>query len=258
MKTLLLTALLLTELSAQSLPVVPLQMDPDQLARSLRERMSLMPEADCKALEILECQPNTSARVMDMSVRWVQLDNDPDLETVFVVNAPSGIGYGAYVFDKQRTWNLVGSFFCRDPRCDGDTIMRVEKLTEDSPPLLLYYHDLGGIGSGSTLLTTEGFQLRGGKLWPAFEVTNYEEAFFATPLFARRRRVLASPNRLVIHTIREEPPGQLVQNRCEVWRWDAERYAFVPVANEQTTYCDPETGKPLAGKSHLTRLPGYP
>jgi hypothetical protein len=168
------------------------------------------------------------------------------------------MGYMAYVFDKQRAWNLVGSFPCRDTRCDLDTMMRVRKLTDDSPPLLLYYHDLGGIGSGSTLLTTQAFQLRGGKLWPAFEVTNYQEAFFSTPLYANRRRVFASPNRLVIHTIREEPPGQIVQNKCEVLRWDTVKYTFVPVVNEQATYCDPKTGIPIEGKSYLTRLPAQP
>ena len=78
--------------------------------------------------------------------------------------------------------------------------------------------------------------------------------------YAKRQRVLVSPNRrrLVIYTIREEPPGQIVRNRCEVWQWNAVRYKFVPVANEQTTYCDPKTGKPIAGKSYPIGLPDHP
>jgi hypothetical protein len=255
MKTLLLAALLLTRLGAQSLPVVPMRMDPDQIARSLRERKPLMPEADCRVLDILECHPDASARVTDISVRWVQLDDDLELEAVLVVDAPAEMGYMAYVFDKQRAWNLVGSFPCRDTRCDLDTMMRVRKLTDDSPPLLLCFRDLGG--SASTILTTEAFQLRGGRLWPAFEVTNYQEVLDGLP-YAKKQRVLVSRNRLVIHTIREEPPGQMVENKCEVRRWDTVKYTFVPVVGEQATYCDPTTGKPIEGKSYLTKLSAYP
>jgi len=51
-KTLLFIALVLPKLAAQPLPVVPMQMDPDQLARSLRERKPPMPAADCLALDL--------------------------------------------------------------------------------------------------------------------------------------------------------------------------------------------------------------
>jgi hypothetical protein len=255
MKTLLFTALLLARLSAQSLPVVPMQTDPDQLARSLRDRRPMMPMADCKALDLRECRPDEPSRVTDVSVRWVQLDDDPELEAVLITQATAENTYAAFVFDKQGTWNLVGVFFCQRWTCDKNDLIRVQKLTQDSPPLLLCYRDVGG--SGTVALTTEAFQLRQGKLWPVFQVTNYEQVPYISPR-TKRQRVLAAPNRLVIHTIREEPPGQITQNKCEVLRWDAASHTFVPTAEQPTKYCDPKTGKPIAGNSFWTGLPAYP
>ncbi len=252
----LLIALLTTELSAQSLPVVPMHMDPDQVAHSLRERIPLMPAADCSALDLWECHPDEPARVTDISLQWVQLDDDPELEAVLITEAKAEDSYAAYVFDKQGTWNLVGSFFCRNHRCDRYSLIRVKKLTEDSPPLLLCYRDLGG--SDSSIMTTEAFQLRGGKLWPAFQVTNYEDNTLAPP-HAQRQEVSASANRIVLHTSREEPPGHVSKSTCEVKRWDAARHTFVPVVNvELAEYCDPNTGKPVPGKSFPAGLPAYP
>jgi hypothetical protein len=161
----------------------------------------------------------------------------------------------AYVFDKQSSWNLVGSFFCRQRCDDGDSLIRVRKLTEDSPRLLLCTRDLGG--SGSTIVTTEAFQLRGGRLWPAFQIIDYMDTLFVDP-HVERRRVLASPNRLVIHTIREEPRGQVTGNKCEVWQWNKAKYAFILTASEQAKYCDPGTGTPITEKSFPTRFPGDP
>jgi hypothetical protein len=184
------------------------------------------------------------------------LDEDPELEAVLVTEEEAADRFAAYVFDRRGAWNLVGSFFCRRLRCDGNTLIRVQKLTEDSPSLLFCFRDLGG--SDGTILTTEAFQLRGGQLWPTFEVTNYEVVFLFTPPRAKKQRVLASPNRLVIHTIREEPPGQVVENKCEVWRWNPLKYTFVLVVDEQATYCDPKTGIPIEGKSHLSRLSANP
>src|SRR5260370_35732114 len=111
MKTLVCAALLLNELSGQSLPVRPMQMDPDQLARSLRTREPLIPATDCHALDLRECNPDEPARVTDISLRWVQLDDDPELEAILVTEAKAENTYAAYVFDKQGMWNLVESFF---------------------------------------------------------------------------------------------------------------------------------------------------
>ena len=213
-----------------------------------------MPLADCRALDLWECHAEEPTRVTDISLRWVQLDGDPELEAVLITHAEAEGDYDAYVFDKQGTWNLVGSFSCR--RCsDGQDLIRVQKLTEDSPALLLVTRDLGG--SGSMILTTEAFQLRSGKLWPVIEFTDKSEDQFPSPS-AMREQVLASSNRLVIHTVWEEPPGRVVRNKCDVRRWDAVMHAFVPVTNEQVKYCNPRTGKPTAGKSYASGLPDYP
>src|SRR5262249_54459530 len=151
------------------LSAVPMHMGPDELARSLRTRQPPMPPTDCRALDLWECHPDEPTRPTDISLRWVQLDGDPEMEAVIVTEAKAEWAWVAYVFDHQGTWNLVGSFFCR--RCrDGNDLIRVQKLTEDSPPLLLLNRDLGG--SGSSILSTEVFQLRGGKLWPVLLVTN--------------------------------------------------------------------------------------
>jgi hypothetical protein len=227
-------------------------MDPDQLFRSLRETQPVMPTADCLALNLSECHADYPRRVTDVSLRWVQLDDDPELEAVLVIEAEAEDRFEAYIFDKQNTWNLVGSFSCRRLRCDASSLIRVQKLTEDSPPLLLCYRDLGG--SGQVLLTTEGFHLRGGKLWPAFQVKTYEESPFAHP-HSESQRVLASHTRLVIDTIREVPPGGKVRNSCEVWRWEPVKYKFVQVPGERAEYCDPKSGKPILGKSFPTGLP---
>jgi hypothetical protein len=257
MKTLLFTAFLLRTLGAQSLPVVPMQMDPDQLARSLREGKPPMPAADCKALDLWECQPDYPERVSDISLRWVHFDEGTELQAILVAEEKAEDSYAAYVFDKRGTWNLVGSFVCRQNRCDVNTLIRVQKLTLDSPPLLLCYRGLGG--SGIVNEVTEAFQLRGGKLWPVLEVMNYEENPFVDPHTTRQQVFTSSSrDRLVIHTIREEPPGHIAQTRCEVRRWDVAKHTFVPAAKEQTTYCDAKTGKPIAGMSWWTGLPTHP
>jgi hypothetical protein len=255
MKTLLFATFLLSTLRAQSLSVIPMQTsDLDQLVQSLRQKKPL-PDADCKALNLWECHPNEPTRIADISIRWVQLDEDPELEAILVTDAKAENTYAAYIFDKHGVWNLVGSFFDSNWQTDGQDLIRVEKLTEDSPRLLLVNRDLGG--SGSSILTTEAFQLRGGKLWPVITITDKFESLFPTP-FIQRQQVLSTPNRLVFHASREEPPGHVVQNKCEVLRWDATTHEFVTVAKEQREYCDPKTGRPIKGKSYLSALPVYP
>jgi hypothetical protein len=252
-KTTLFFALALVRYAnAQALPVVPMQMDPEQIAHSLRERSPLMPTADCRALDLWECHPDEPARVSDISLRWLQLDDDPELEAVLVTDAKEEDSFAAYVFDKQDQWRIVGSFFCRSGRCDPQELIRVQKFTEDSPPLLLVNRDLGG--SGSSLQTTEVFQLRDGKLWPVMQIGDRTEVIFP-PAFVERQRVLASPDRIVIEAVREQPPGRVVSTKCEVRRWDAQTHLFVPAAGEQANYCDAKTGKPVPGKSFPVLLP---
>jgi len=238
-------------LNGQVSPGVAMQMDPDQLALSLRNREPVMPPADCHALDLWECHPDEPTRMRDISLRWVQLDDDPELEAILVAKATAEMSNVAYVFDKQGTWKLVGSFFCRDNRCDVNSLIRVRQLTDDSPPLVLCERDLGG--SGSTNVTIEAFQLRGGKLWSALEVTKYGGSPWPLPQ-TTRQQVYKSSNRLVIHTVEEQPPGKIRKNTCEVLSWSEANHTFVPVARERVKYCDPRTGIPIAGKSFLAGL----
>lgn len=253
-KGLMVTGLLPGSLYAQALPVVPMQMDPDQLARSLRDHTPVMPAADCKALRIGACYPGDPSRVSDMWLRWVQMDNDGPLEAVLVTEAPLEHAYMAYVFDKQQTWRMVGDFRC-NRSCDADSLIRVQKLTRDSPPLILCHRDLGG--SGQVLRMTEAFQLREGRLWPVLEVKNFEGVPFMSPRI-ERQHVYASETRLVIHTAKEEPPGTRPRHQCEVRRWSAAQHRFVKSPTDQAQYCDPRTGKPVAAKLHWTGLRTYP
>jgi len=255
MKRMILGILLSSVLGAQSLPVVPLQTDdPDDLAQRLRKKEPI-PTGDCRALGLWECHFDEPRRITDISIRWVQLDEDPQLEAILITEATAENTYAAYIFDKHGPWNLVGSFFDRQWTSDGQGLIRVQKLTEDSPSLLLVTRDLGG--SGSVIITTEAFQLREGKLWPVITITGKQELLFPSPSI-RRQEVLSSRDRLVIHTVREEPPGRVIQNQCEVRRWDAIRHAFTSAATEEKQYCDAKTGKPVKGKSSWAGLPIYP
>src|ERR1039457_6680537 len=230
-----------------------MQMDPDQLARGLRDKDPTFPTGDCQALDLWECHPDDPKRITDISIRWVQLDDDPELEAILITKEEST--YMAYVFDKQGTaWNMVGSLSCYRA-CDANRFIRVQKLTEDSPTLLLCYRDLGGMGS--TLMTTEAFQLRRGKLWRVFEIDDFSDVLFPSEVI-RTQSVLASRDRLVIHTIREQPPGHRVRSSCDVWRWETSKHTFVQFPAERLKYCDPQTGNPIAGKAFPTPFPIHP
>ena len=254
--TLLLGILFLKALlGAQPLTVVTMSMDPAELSHSLREGSPTMPPGDCKALDLVECQLGVSRRVSDISLRWVQLDDDPELEAVLITEAHAENTYAAYVFDEQGgKWNLVGSFFCQQWTCDGNSLIRIQRLTEDSPPLVLCYRDLGG--SGVVNLTTQAFQLRRGRLWPVFEIANYVNFPFESP-YIEEHLVLASKNRLVIHAIIRRP-GKSVTNACEVRRWNSASNTFIAAKSDQAKYCNPKSGKPIPGESLWTGLPLHP
>ncbi len=231
---------------AQALPVVPFRLDPEQVLRSLRDRRPVMSESECGALALSGCRSEEPTRIRGISLRWVQLDTDEQLEAILVLTGEAEDSHIAYVFDRQAQWNLIGSFECRRHRCELDRMVRVQQLTKDAPPLLFCYRDRGG--SGTVNWYNESFHLRAGRLWPSFQVITYEYMPFRGP-YSLVRRVRASDDRLVIHTIREQPPGTKPQHSCEVLRWDAERFTYRPVAAEQAKYCDSRNGQPLADKS---------
>jgi hypothetical protein len=215
--------------------------------------MPVMPANDCAALDLLECRADFPERVTDVSLRWVQLDDDPELEAILVVEAEAERAYAGYVFDKQDRWKLVGSFWC-ERSCDSDSFLRVKKLTSDSPPLLLVHRDLGG--SAQTLMTTTAYHLRGGKLSQVLEIPIYEHISI-TPERITHTQVLSSQDRLLIHTARQTVPAQ-VRNSCEVYRWSPTLYRFELSVADRAQYCDSKTGKPIPNKSFATGLPAYP
>ncbi|MBL0159314.1 MAG: hypothetical protein IPP47_19710 [Bryobacterales bacterium] len=251
----LILLLLAMPLAARPLPVTPMQMDPDQLLLSLREGKPAMPDADCTALGLWECRADALARVRDISIRWVQLDDDAELEAILTMAAPAEWSNVTYVFDRQAEWKMAGSFLCRDNRCDLNNMVSVHNLTGDSPPLLCLSRDIGG--SGSVTLTTEAFHLRDGQFWPVFQVTRFEHGPFATSA-TTKQYVRTSSNRLVVHTIRERPPGASPQNLCEVWQWVPAKQSFAQVPQDRSRYCNPKTATPYADKSHWTDLPSHP
>ena len=251
MRTVLLALVFVFAVSGAALPVIPFQLDPEQVVRSLRDHRAVMPAADCTALRIWACHPEDPRRVKDISLRWVQLDTDDALEAIVIGEGEAERSNFAFIFDKTTTWNLVGSFSCRTYRCDVDRMIRVRQLTEDSPPLLIHYQDLGG--SGMVIFTNQAFHLRGGRLCPAFEVVTYDYFPLADPRMVIRR-VGASARCLVIHTMTEKPPGTSPQHSCEVWQWDARRYSFLPNAAERGKYCDGTSGKPIDDR-FLSLLP---
>ncbi len=242
MRTVLLALVFVFAVSGAALPVIPFQLDPEQVVRSLRDHRAVMPAADCTALRILACHPEDPRRVKDISLRWVQLDTDDALEAIVIGEGEAERSNFAFIFDKTTTWNLVGSFSCRTNRCDVDRMIRVLQLTEDSPPLLISYQDLGG--SGMVIFTNEAFHLRGGRLWPAFEVVTYDYFPLADPRMVIRR-VGAYGGHLIIHTSLEKPPGSSPKNSCEVWQWDSQKFAFRPNAAARSQYCDAKSGKPI-------------
>lgn len=235
--------------AADPLPVVPMKMDPEQVARLfLRRPAPSYEECLPAALEI--CPDGISSP--DVSLRWVQLDDDPEPEAI--LTATSSGRYAGYVFDRHGdTWNQVGSFmFFREN--EGNDLFRVKKLTEDSPTVLFFTRDLGG--SASSIFTTSVYQLREGRLWRVFEATPLVWSGLPPPERWERSTVLASKDRLIVHKVDEV--GKQVTNTCEVQRWDAKTHQFVPAPADRTAYCDLKTGKPIPGKAHASGIPVIP
>jgi len=239
--------------AADPLPVVSMKTTPEELAHVFLVK-PVPPDFECSSPLLVVCLEDGPASETDVTLRWIQLDGDPDMEAILTTKSFLLGGYAGYVFDRQDTkWNQVGSFMCRR-ECDGADFIRVRKLTEDSPALVLIYRDLGG--SASTIMRTTAYQLYEGKLWPALEVDNFVWAGLPPPEREWHRTVSASQDRLVIHTV----PSTSTRERetCEVQRWDAQGHQFVPAPADATKYCDPRTGKPLPGKAHTLGLPVVP
>lgn len=245
---------LLHGLMAQPLPVVPMQFDPDRIFQSFRTTKPPMPAGDCAAFDVSACNASYPEPVKDIALRWVQLDDDADLEAILTVEAEAQRTNRAFVFDKQKSWRMVG-VLGHHRGADFNTMVRVARLTTDSPPLVVYSRDLGG--SAHVLVTATAFHLRGGKLWPAFEIVVWEGVFL-DPELNTKRYVYASENRLVIHTIRTTSARPGERHACEVMRWSSDRFSFVPSRTDRAEYCDVRSGRPVAGKSHLADLPVYP
>jgi hypothetical protein len=217
---------------AEALPVVPLQFTPDQIALSLRTTKPPMPPADCHALNAFECSLENPTPVRDISIRWVQLDDDSELEAIIVASMEAEWDRFAYVFDKNRTWNLIGAIPCYR-RCPGLEFVRVGYLTTDSPIFVILRRDLGG--PDHEILAYSGYHLRGGRLWPAFEF----EPEFNSDTRQRTLHINRHENRLIL---RATGTAKLT---CSVLRWDAKTFRFVDVPSETKSLCAQQIGTPI-------------
>ncbi|MBL8294123.1 MAG: hypothetical protein JNN08_19925 [Bryobacterales bacterium] len=247
-----LSEILVALLMAQALPITPMRLSPQEIATNLLYGVPEMSRADCAALDLWECHKDEPTRSNDLSERWLQLDEDPELEAILVTEAKAEWSYAAYVFDEQKPgWNLVGAFLCRSNRCDINALVSVRRLTEDSPPLVLLQRDIGGAGTAT--IHVDGYELVAGRLRPAFEVTQFEDVPFGDA-YTTTRRVLGSQKHLVIHSVRRER-GQVVGLGCEVMKWDRARHQFVIDQGARIQFCDPKSGDPLPGKAHPVGAP---
>lgn len=235
-------------------PSFAIQSDPETIYRGLRTK-SPIPLADCKLLDLWECQPGNPERIADISLRWVNLDEDPELEAILVSAAPAEWTYVTAIFDRVKNWRLVGSSFCHR-NCRANTFVSVHKLTDDSPALLFLNRDLGG--SGGYHLALEGYQLRAGRLWPVVEFTQQAEAETTVLLFAANDVVYAKEKSLVLHHREYRVETKAWKETCTVKRWDAKAFRFVEAPGQQPHFCDAKTGRPIKNRSWLTSLPASP
>ncbi len=232
---------------AEALPVVPVQFTPDQIALSLRTKKPPMPPADCHALRVSACSLEYPMAVRDISIRWVQLDDDPELEAIIIAYMETEWDYFAFIFDWKKTWNLVGNIIC-ERHCygNGTNFIQVHKLTENEPKFLVARRDLGG--SGHSLDTRTFFQLRGGSLLKALEVTD-QYVFLTEPGYTSKVELRQSKNWLIHHTTREEPPESPSKHACKVLTWSPQQLTYIEAPTQRPNFCNPKTGRPYADKS---------
>jgi hypothetical protein len=232
---------------AEALPVVPLQFTPDQIALSLRTTKPPMPPADCHALNAFECSLENPTPVRDISIRWVQLDDDSELEAIIIAKMESEWDYFAFVFDWKRTWNLVGNIMC-ERHCYASDInfVRAHKLTQNAPIFLIARRDLGG--SGSSLDTRTFFLLRDGRLRKAFEVMD-RWVGLPPPEHTEKIELRQSGPWLIHHTIHEEPPESPARHACKVLTWSPQQLTYIEAPTQRPNFCNPKTGRPYTDKS---------
>jgi hypothetical protein len=225
----------------------PLQFTPDQIVLSLRTTKPPMPPADCAALSVFACKLEFPMPVRDISIRWIQLDDDPELEAIVIAKMETEWDYFAFIFDWKKTWNLVGNMMCERHCYANDTnFVRAHKLTENAPIFLVARRDLGGSGSG--LDTRTYFQLRGGRLLKAFEVMDIWVGV-PPPEHTEKIDLRQSGPWLIHHTIREEPPESPAKHSCKVLTWSPQQLTYIEAPNQRPHFCNPKTGRPLADKT---------
>jgi hypothetical protein len=228
---------------------MPMQFTPDQIALSLRTTKPPMPAADCAALELSGCRLDVRKPVRnETSIRWVQLDDDPELEAIIVAADELG-PYFAYIFDWNRTWNLIGKVRCY--RHLDTNFIRVQQITENAPKFIIAERDFSG--AGPVTLGYTGWFLRKGRLEQAFEFYTESRNYLADPGH-HFLRLLQSGRYLIKHEISEAPPRQNRKHTCEVLTWSAAKAQFVDVPSQRPNFCDATTGLPLIEKSYTTGL----
>jgi len=238
---------------AEVLPVVPLQWTPQQIFNGLRTTKPPMPAADCKALKIFACQLSYPTRVEDISLRWVQLDDDPEREAIIVARAEREWDYIALVFDWRKTWNLVGAVWCARHCIGGDpSFVRVQNLSEFTPAFVIFRRDLGG--SGHSLDTRTFYHLRNGQLHQVFELTDATMYMSVPDTSVETVRLHQSDRWIIHHTVHESPPGKNRKDTCKVLTWSASQFRFIDAPSQNANFCDPTTNRPIFGKTFSTRL----
>ena len=221
--------------------IVPMQSSPDQIYLHLRDRKTVLPASDCSPLDLSACNPQKGARpVTDISLRYIQLDADPELEAILLTQAPEEWTYMVFVFDKQRQWNLVGSFNCYR-NCHVDRFVQVARLIDTSPVMLLIGRDQSGSAGYSMAL--EGFVLNGGKLYPSLQITELQAMVFPQPN-RLEERLYEKGGRLIVESIRQDGKKGQQSRTCSVMRWDQRRLEFVEEAGNSGP-CDLKAARKL-------------
>jgi hypothetical protein len=234
----------------EPVPAFALQSDPETIFRGLRYKTPI-PERDCDLFDIFECRPEHKDRIEDVSLRWTNLDDDPELEAILITKAKQEWAHFAAIFDKRKQWVLAGSFLCRR-NCRLANFITTHKLTDDSPDLLVVHQDEGG--SDGWILTHEAFHLRKGELWPVLRYTQRADGFFG----ASQEHLYAWQTTLVLHQMEYRKQTKRWSHSCVTKRWDARTFNFVDAPNQREAFCNAQTGKPIPEKSWLTTLPAWP
>lgn len=191
----------------------------------------------------------------EVTLRWVNLDADPELEAILIEERREEWQHVATIYDRQSgAWKGLDQFQCRR-NCRAESFVSIHKLTEDSPKLLFIHQDEGG--SDGWILTHRGYHLSDGKLRPAIRYLQRLDNTFSR-ISASQEHLYAMKNDLVAHRMEQSAETKRWTNTCSVMAWSKTRSTFEPTPAKQATYCDAKTGKPIKDKSWLTALPASP